>query len=542
MKRKYHHIVTLVLIAISFQLFAVNSNDIAINTANSFIKSNAKGSQEFKIVETFVVGNKNKNSVVVFNMSPIGFIVVSDNGVSILAFSFSNNIPDNQSEDWILFENMILGINSNQSTKIQTENIVLKHNKSFEIGPFVQSLWGQVNCKDKNGNTVNVTNYYTPNNYAVGCVAISMSTLMQHYNWPVNGVSSNTFSDNYGSSKGTYSADFENTEYPWDDMLNRYNNKVSTLPEREAAGLLAFHSAVALEMDFEYNGSTSNVNRIPNAGRDYFRYSSQNRYPSSSVFWPLLDSNMMHEIPVVLAIAGNGYGHSVICDGIRIEEDSTFYYHLNMGWWGSANGWYKLKEDWNAGGYSQVTGGVFNFLPIPSLEIPYFEENNDSVTIKWVYPETPNFSVFELQKSINGGHWETISDSLTQNEKVVFVSPDEDNKFRVKAKNNDLWATDSWSNTEMAIWDNTSINEYSNEIHFTIMPNPLDNILTIYPTKDNTKAQIQIFDLYGRRIFDIFDFHNINKLSLDVSHLKSGIYILKYKTANSIGSVKFIKK
>ncbi len=539
MYRNLNHIILIISIFIAANLFADDYEKAAIKTATDFIEINNK---EIKYIlnEDYLEVIKDKTIIAfAFNIEPAGFVVVNSKNNEVVAFSFDNYLPNIDSREWEIFSGLITNINPKNN--LQSEVSTASNASNFEIGPFVYSLWGQVNCKDNYGNTVNVTNTFTPNNYAVGCVAVSMSTLLQHYNWPVNGTGSHTYSDNYGSSNGTYSADFENTEYPWNNMLNRYNNKASTQIEREAAGLLNFHAAVALEMDFEYNGSTSNVNRIPAAGQNYFRYSSQNRYPSSSVFWPLLDSNMMREIPVILAIAGNGYGHSVVCDGMRIEEDNTFYYHLNMGWWGSANGWYRLKEDWNAGGYSEITGGVFNFLPIPSLETPYFEVDIDSVTVKWEYPETPNFNAFELQQSVDGGSWETIVDTLTQKYFTVFVDTEIENKFRVKAQNNGLWGTDSWSIEETAIWDNTSIFENHKTFEISIYPNPVSNFITINSPYNLKNCQIQIFELSGKEVYSTSVFSELNHNKINVSELSPGFYLLTCKTEKTMSSIKFIK-
>lgn len=533
-----NHILIVLLFVVSLNVQANNDEKNTVAIASSFVEANKPFGEDYCLSGEVIKIAKGKSIMAfAFIVKPSGFVVINANSNQIVAYSFKSQLPNVNSSEWILFSSFVSGI----KTKTNDRDANAPADNILSVGPFVYSFWGQVNCKDNYGNTVNVTNTFTPNNYAVGCVAVSMSTVMKHYDWPLTGVGSHTYTDNYGSSNGTYSANFGETEYPWDNILNRYNNKPSTKIEKEAAGLLNFHSAVALEMDFEYNGSTSNVNRIPNAGRNYFRYSSQNRYPSSSVFWPLLDSNMMHEIPVVLAIAGNGYGHSIVCDGMRIDEDSTFYYHLNMGWWGSANGWYRLKEDWNAGGYSEITGGVFNFLPIPSLETPYFEETSDSITVKWEYPETKYFNAFELQQKIDGGSWETLVDTLTQKHFTVFVDPEIENKFRVKAQNNGLWGTDSWSMVETAIWDNTGIFENYPSFEISVSPNPANNFIRVHSPTNIKNCQIQIFELSGKEVFRTAVLNELNNQTIDVSKLKSGFYILNCKTEETASSIKFIK-
>ena len=71
---------------------------------------------------------------------------------------------------------------------------------SQSIDPFLNDVWGGVNCYDNNGNAVYPGNYYTPNHASAGCVAISMSQILYYYKWPLKGVGSNVYSDNFSGS------------------------------------------------------------------------------------------------------------------------------------------------------------------------------------------------------------------------------------------------------------------------------------------------------------------------------------------------------
>lgn len=540
LKRKsLKHIIFLIVFFNITYAFAINSEDIAKQKASAFIKEYNPSISNFEIdSQVYEIFSGHKLSAYVFNINPNGFVVINNKSNQVISYSFENDLPEIDSPEWIVFSDFISSIEPQPKA---TNTIINSRETIYSVGPFVYSLWGQVNCKDNYGSTVNVTNIYTPNNYAVGCVAVSMSTLMKHYNWPANGTGSHTYTDNYGSSQGTYSADFVNTDYPWNNMLDRYNNKASSQTQREAAGLLNFHAAVALEMDFEYNGSTSNVSSIPNAGKNYFRYSSTARAYSSSNFWKLLDSNMVYQIPVVLAIAGNGYGHSIVCDGMKIEADSSYWYHLNMGWWGSTNGWYRLKDDWNAGGYSEITGAVFNFLPIPKLNTPFYSTETDTVMISWEYPETINFNAFELQQLFGANSWETISDSLTGKSISLVLDSEIENKFRLRAKNNGIWAFDGWSETKTAIWDNTGIVDNYNRIEFTISPNPTSDFIAFKTRSKIKNFKIQIFDLSGKEVYSNSTYNGLNNKIVNIRHLKPNLYILNITSPESTSSIKLIK-
>lgn len=516
----------------------------ALSMATQFINSNALPSSIYQVVDQAVLVKDEKKLVAyLFDLQPAGFVVISayHQDQPILAYSLQNDFAKPGSENEAIAFRLIQSIASNNQIKQKESQRALQHADQFEIGPFVQSLWGQVNCHDNNGNLVNVSNYYTPNNYAPGCVAISMTTLMHHYEWPINGTGSHTYTDNWGNSTGTYSADFEETEYSWVNMLDRYRNKPSTDWEREAEGLLVYQSAVALEMDFEYNGSTSNINRIPAAGKNYFRYSSMKRQFGSPIFWQLLDSNIIHEIPVVLAIsASNGAGHSIVCDGLRIEEDSTFYYHLNMGWWGTSNGWYRIREGFTAGGYDDITDGIFYFLPIPALKAPVLSEGSNTVLLKWQYPENLVADAFEIQQNIDNGSWTTISNDIHDNILEVGVDMGHSYSFRVRTKVKGRWSNDSWSNEEqmgyVGIDDAIELNQVK------IGPNPVNNKLFIQiPNTVQNPLNVKVMNINGTLIHQAV-YNGKATIELNAHDWKPGIYLLNISNDQQTRTFKILRK
>ena len=523
----------------------VVSQNEAYALAKRFVVNHTLPSYAFQVNENPVFLQDGENiAAYLFKVSPIGFVVVSANNLEqpIIAYSLQNNFALPESEEEATALTLIYGISRNDQ-KIQGNiNKLITHIDEFEIGPFVQSLWGQVNCYDNNGNLVNVSNYYTPNHYAPGCVAISMATLMHHYEWPINGTGSHTYTDNWGSSTGTYSADFEETYYSWINMLDRYKNKPSTDWQREAVGMLVFQTAIALEMDFEYNGSTSNVNRIPASGKNYFRFSSMKRQFDSPVFWQLLDSNMVHEIPVVLAIkANNGYGHSIVCDGLRIEEDEPYYYHLNNGWWGSANGWYRIRDGHLGGGYDYITDGIFYFLPIPMLSTPIVSESSEVVTLNWQYAKTElTIDAYELQQKIDNGAWETITNDIQDTTYDVEVNLSQTYTFRVRAKVEGRWSTESWSTEEQMSY--LAVNEIAELDKISFGPNPLNNHLQLkIPTMVSSPVKISIVTMEGKNVYTL----NNNKYStvlIDTHIWNPGVYLMIIKNEANNRVVKLVKK
>ena len=189
MKRNVFFILALSFIMqtiMSYGSSIVVSQSEAYALAKRFVVDHTLPSYAFQINENPVFLQDGENiAAYLFKVSPIGFVVVSANSPEqpIIAYSLQNNFALPGSEEEATALNFIYGIARNDQNKQEDINRSIKNIDQFEIGPFVQSIWGQVNCYDNNGNLVNVSNYYTPNHYAPGCVAISMATLMHHYEW-----------------------------------------------------------------------------------------------------------------------------------------------------------------------------------------------------------------------------------------------------------------------------------------------------------------------------------------------------------------------
>lgn len=389
-------------------------------------------------------------------------------------------------------------------------------------GPFVQTLWGQVNCKDEDNMLINVTNLNTPNHYAAGCVAISLASVMHHYQWPLSGTGENSYKDSYGSSTGSYSADFANTIYDMELMLQQYNHLVSSSAERSEAGKLAFHSAVALEMDFEHDGSTSSVNRIPRAAANYFRYYGFYKDPDSPVFWELLDENMEQQVPVILAIrASNGAQHSVLCDGMNYANGKV-YYHLNMGWWGASNGWFPLRGNWLAGGYNEITGAVFDLIPCPALmEAEGLAEGQ--LNLSWFYPANPVAEAYELQQREADGNWETLAADYIESSFLAKIDPELRHTFRVRAKVHGEYYPSAWSNT--IEYFPVGLGYESMTDGLRAYPVPVGEVLFLEGL-DNYSGSLQIFSSDGSLRYAHSLENTDAMLEIQSAHWSSGIYYL----------------
>lgn len=420
---------------------------------------------------------------------------------------------------------------SNSSFLIKNTNDwnSLSHLKSLSetttFGPYLESLFGQANCKDQNGSYINVTNTHTPNNWSVGCVALTQTTLMHYYNWPVHGVGSYSYHDN-GSNKDL-SADFENTHYKWGDILDEYNGVTSTTSQRNALGELAFQSAVALDMYFTSSGSTSNVNKLARVGNQYFRYSGHYESTSHPGFFEMLIRNLKQEQPVQLAVSNSGgAGHAVVCDGL-MQNDGTNYYHLNMGWWGNSNAWYNIENGFYAGGYTIINGGVFDMLPEPELNDIDIQPSENTTVLSWEYQGLAEVDTFELQVKRDTCNWISLSNSITSKDFKVYINDYSYYKYRVRAKNSGKWEIESWSQIKELSRINTLIEQVNTKPFIKIYPQPASEEINIDAGVQLNNSSIMIYDLNGKLIYKTIIQGAVQSVKIDTQNWKKGIYVLK---------------
>ncbi|MFY0713003.1 C10 family peptidase [Seonamhaeicola sp. NFXS20] len=414
----------------------------------------------------------------VVNLKPKGFIVFSSSKkmYPVLSFSTESNFDYSASQENYLL-NMVkadmgremkrikdaavtkdhraweqlvtIGVNKSSSLSIKTETTAASASL-IQYGAHLSSVWGGVNCYDDQGNGINVGNYYTPNNYSPGCVATSLSMVMHYYKWPETGVGAHTNYDTSGSSQTSWTANFGNANYDWDNMLDEYYGVPSTLTQQKAMGYISFHAATALDMDYEPDGSTSNINRIPSAAGSYFRFSGHHQYSSWSSFWSRMHENLENGHPVPVAIeTSSGAGHAPVVDGYRYYEgdpESEYYYHLNMGWYGTSNAWYRLQGSFSAGGYTSVTAAVFDLLPEPAFTETSIDATDKTFTLNWKTSHKINWDAFELQESTDGGTtYSTVSSTITDTTYTVSVLEGGTYKYRVRSKVDGFFYANSYS-------------------------------------------------------------------------------------------------
>jgi hypothetical protein len=518
------------------------ANELSPQEAESYAKNHLLKSQEKHIiVSQEMLLQQTVTIAYLYHLSPQGFILVSTQKTRnpIIGFSWENNfeLPQNPYDNAIfpLLEGIHRGrkaLNNNPELDKPSKS------KSFVVGPYVYTRWGQVNCHNASGSIINVTNLNTPNNCAVGCVAISLASILDYYEWPPRGKGSHSYYDGSGSLTGNHEANYA-YDIPWELMKDQFNNQKSTEEERAAVGLLTYQSAVGVNMNFENGGSTSNVNNIPYALSHFFRIRSYYKNINSSGFWVLVDKNMIEANPVAIAIENNaGSGHSMIIDGLMVEDDGDRFYHINCGWWGTTNGWYACQDSFNAGTYTTILGGVVNTIPIPYIPQQSYYGTN-IITLNWSYTNALEPNSFKVQQKINSGSWITIEEEATDTSLLIALDDTlQDYYYRVKAKINGEYYTNSWSNTMQLLHTTVGINN-SLIADFQVFPNPATNMVQL--SNITNFQEIEVFDILGQYQYTQKLKPNTDQLSLDISSWEKGIYILRMKNEKIEQIHRFVK-
>ena len=226
--------------------------------------------------------------------------------------------------------------------------------EDVEVAPLLKSKWGQLT--PFNNYCPVVDGSHCPS----GCVATALAQVMYYYKWPERGRYSYSYlwNDTISNTSATLSADYANTTYRWEDMLDSYAGTY-TEANASAVATLMYHIGVSVRMSYAAHGSGSSADG--SSLKRYFRYnSSYQYYYSDERKAQVLINNLIEGRPVYIA----GAGHAFLCDGYGVTG-TTPYFHINWGWSGAYNGYFvlsSLKPD-EAHDYSHAYEFIYDIVP-----------------------------------------------------------------------------------------------------------------------------------------------------------------------------------
>ena len=177
---------------------------------------------------------------------------------------------------------------------------------------------------------------------ATGCVATAMAQVMRYHQWPAQGQGEHSYVCTTMNNV-TLSADFSQSTYQWQHMTPKYSAE-STEEECMAVAQLMKDCGYAVDMQYgEQSGS--NIELLPNALTAYFDYDSSiglynRQYYTQSEWHDIICREIREHRPVFsTGFTGGAGGHAYVFDGY----DAQGLIHVNWGWSGMSNGYYRLS-------------------------------------------------------------------------------------------------------------------------------------------------------------------------------------------------------
>ena len=278
-------------------------------------------------------------AVFVFNSTEEEFVLVSaeDDARVVLGYSDegtfdANNIPENM-QFW-------LQMYADEIDKAKGDEAIRREaveDTYPTISPILgNTTWGQGEPFNNMCPTVNGEKTVT------GCVATALSQIMYAHKYPTKGTGSRSYTTE--TRELQLSANFGATTYDWDNMLPYYNTRYNIL-EANAVATLMYHVGVAVDMDYDVEGSGAVSSVALAAITEHFGYDnaiqvSPKDFMKEEAVLQTIATDLQAGRPVYISgTTVNNEGHAFVCDGMK----SDGYLHINWGWNGNANGYFALS-------------------------------------------------------------------------------------------------------------------------------------------------------------------------------------------------------
>lgn len=317
-----------------------------------------------------------------FQVGQKGFIMISatDQVSPVLAYSLESNFTNNPAVAYICgkYKTQIAEVMANPAPKSAnaewqrylSDNFQIRAPKSNNsVEPLVTTTWNQSPFYNSECPFNPQASYNDDKRAPVGCVALTMANIMFYYRYPESGYGSVYYIpreyDDDGNLIYTYPpqyANFGTATYNYDAIPNNLTSYNYSLAR------LLYHNGVATQMGYGWDGSGTQSEFALQALQNYFSYAQLAQFQhitdvvadtNNATLLRQWENQLVEELDANRPIFYSGAsksagGHAWIVDGYT-TIDSTHYFHVNWGWGGSDNGFYRLKN-MNSSGY-----GNFNY-------------------------------------------------------------------------------------------------------------------------------------------------------------------------------------
>lgn len=284
-------------------------------------------------------------------------------------------------------------------------------------------------------------------NYArcyTGCPATAMGQILNHLRTTQNTRfdDSDDYYANYASRQFHIDDDWDTYQFPSFPQLNvlldsadAAFNRGEELSDSLVAALI-FASGVACKQVYtaspNYGSGTFSVDQAYAAYQRFGFTDCQLFLEPDSIMFDILISNLQNGYPAHLAVENNAgtSGHNVVVDGYR-ESDGKF--HINFGWGGYKDNWYKLPDPGGFSyGWTKIEGIIVDIIPTTvsvvsrepsrqrSLEV-YPNPVSDLLYLKELPSETVEYAIFDVSGRMVSAGTSDGSISVAGLEKGLYV-------------------------------------------------------------------------------------------------------------------------
>ncbi len=294
------------------------------------------------------------NDYYVFNINGGGFVIIAgeDRAVQVLGYSDKGHIDFNNLPATLkgLLDSYKKEIEFLQTYK--GHDLVIANDTKLTatdgVEPLIQTTWGQelpyyLLCPVMRGE-------YS----AVGCVATAMAQVMYYWQYPTSCAAINSYYlDGYGTVSGLPATTFDyslmlDSYCHWDYDNSQLVQDTYTDAQAQEVAKLGRYCGQAVKMEYDPDGSGAFTADQLSAMRN-FGYSNSQLYSKGGGGWwssgyttaqweAMIKTDLDAGRPILYSANDPQLrtGHAFICDGYN----SNGYFHFNLGWYGTCDGWY----------------------------------------------------------------------------------------------------------------------------------------------------------------------------------------------------------
>ena len=255
-------------------------------------------------------------------------------------------------------------------------NMPTQKDNYTEVGPLISTQWNQNSPY----------NYSCPGGKLTGCVATAMAQIMKYHNYPTTGFGSHSYTPDTHPEYGVQTANFGETTYDWEHMINSYSASTYDDTQRDAVAKLMYHCGVSVNMDYGDSGNSSGAMTfsVVKALQNYFNYSNKIEYISreeindDQIWKDILREELDEQRPIQYRGTDTRGGHSFICDGYN----SLDKFHFNWGWGGDTDGFYTIIDMKYHYGQEAIIGiePIHCAASAPTITLT---QNQQNITLNW---------------------------------------------------------------------------------------------------------------------------------------------------------------